>query len=236
MLVNDFVFVSGNGLNNFYKINEIISDIEIHIIDINDPELISGLKLDKGKWKVMGTDFQFYIDFSTPEEYKKILDMRICISSIISNINKFKEYLLTIDPTIYINKNTIKTDLIKSTILEKLKNLFNNYFTCLYFKEKEYKFFDIDMNSRKITEENDIAIPYIFGGNEFSFTIQYMFFIPVTKKRKLSFLFKIHPIGFTPKIEDLSYEYFNLEEMKTLNFKPINEEWKQKFFYGAGIV
>src|SRR3989304_10476981 len=168
MLVNDFVFVSGNGLNNFYKINEIISDIEIHIIDINDPELISGLKLDKGKWKVMGTDFQFYIDFSTPEEYKKILDLRICISSIISNINKFKEYLLTIDPTIYINKNTIKTDLIKSTILEKLKNLFNNYFTCLYFMDKEYKFVDIDMNSRKITEENDIAIQYVFSGDESS--------------------------------------------------------------------
>jgi len=63
-----------------------------------------------------------------------------------------------------------------------------------------------------------------------------MFFIPITMKRKLSFLFEIYPIEFTPKIEDLSYEYFNLEEMKTLNFKPINEEWKQKFFYGAGIV
>jgi len=220
----------------FYKIIEIISVSEIRIIGIDDPSKILRLKLDKGKWKDMETDLQFYIDFSTPEKYKNIFDMRTLASPIISIINKFKEYLLSINPTIYINKGVINTDLIKSTILEKLKNLFNNYFTCLYFKEKEYKFFDIDMNSRKITEENDIAIQYVFSGDESSFNILYMFFLSITKKRKLSFLFKIHPIGFTPKIEDLSYEYFNLEEMKTLNFKPINEEWKQKFFYGAGIV
>ena len=120
--------------------------------------------------------------------------------------------------------------------MEKLKNLFNNYFTCLYFKEKEYKFVDIDINSIKITEKNDVAVQYVFENNKSSFNIQYMFFIPITMKRKLSFLFEIYPIEFTPKVEDLLYEYHNSEGMKILNYKPIGGEWNQKLFFGPGII